>query len=287
MPNPDLATKTQRINLIYIIGNGHSGSTLLCLLLGANQHIFAGGHLRQYKRLYNEQDTLLTSKGVPVKESPLWNNVKYLLHERNQVPDIHLHHPAFDAQEMMHVYRAILDTTGDTAICDNSMNLNQLEMLLALPIDTFIAHIVRDGRAVQHSMIRKYKGYKNWPAWKNYNLQIWRQYAGQKNYTCVRYEDLVQHPRERTLRILERVADYFGDDTLRTLPEDEELYRFENDMFSANRMRFKRNQTISPDFEYLRAISPAQWVRLTMFMYPALMRFGYPLRRRFPDNEPW
>lgn len=271
--------------LIYVIGNGHSGTTLLCLLLGANPHIFAGGHLRLYKKMYTEADTIRVSNGDVLRDSPLWNEVKQLLQERGQTPDFET--PDFDAREMRAVYQAILDITGDSVICDNSMNIKQLNSLIAESIDTFIVHIVRDGRAVQHSMTRKYPDSNVWEIWRNYNLMIWNKYRGDRRYTCVRYEDLVRDPRQVTQRLLDRVAAFFGDERLRTLPEGDELFRFDNLMFDANRMRFKRDQRIVPDLEYLHTTSLYQWMRQTWVMAPALLRFGYPLLRRMPGKAPW
>ena len=64
------------MNLIYIAGTGHSGSTLLCLLFGQNEQVFAGGHLHAFRKLFTDAEGRRCGCGRGVNDCEFWTAVR-------------------------------------------------------------------------------------------------------------------------------------------------------------------------------------------------------------------
>ena len=65
--------KNKNITVLYIAGNGHSGSTLLDIIIGSSPDIFSAGELTFITRdsIFEEY----CSCGCLIKECPVWSKI--------------------------------------------------------------------------------------------------------------------------------------------------------------------------------------------------------------------
>jgi hypothetical protein len=170
------------MKIVYILGAGRSGSTLVSRLLGQVPHAFSVGELAQvWQRGFVENQ--LCGCGAPFHDCQVWREVS--------APVLRALHPVgpsdvLDAQREMGrlsaapllltrswnrrfrdsaevlkrayaaLYRAVQDVTGCRIVVDSSKWLSNaiLSNELEGP-EVSVLHLVRDSRAVSHSWTRK------------------------------------------------------------------------------------------------------------------------------------
>lgn len=180
--DPD-RTADDAVRVLYIVGIGRSGSTLLCRTLGSVEGFVATGELmRIMDRGLKNGD--LCSCGTAVGECGLWHEVLEDLTHR--CPDLD-----FDQLErtrkritegweflrylflpekisgfeqdlpeyrrfLGQLYRSIRAVTGARTIVDASKNLLYARMLTETPgVKVTFLHLIRDSRGVAHSLAKK------------------------------------------------------------------------------------------------------------------------------------
>lgn len=177
------ATTEDPVRVLFIVGIGRSGSTLLCRTLGSVEGFVATGELmRIMDRGLNNGD--LCSCGEAVAECGVWREVFADLRRRR--PDLDLARlermrkritegweflkylflpepmsgferdlPEYRAF-ITELYRSIRAVTGARMIVDASKNLLFARMLTEAPgVEVTFLHLVRDSRGVAHSLARK------------------------------------------------------------------------------------------------------------------------------------
>lgn len=199
------------MKVFFILGSGHSGSTLLDLLLNGHSAVFGAG----------EVATIHTG-GRSAKSNPMWQQILIGLSEDDIEPsrskwDLLRGAPNFvqvldgksiDREKYIafheELYTRMQRVTGKAVISDTSKEANRLEILTqSKTLEPVIVHLVRDGRAVTWSYLRKLSRHRffalsKW-AFENLKIEIIRRRLANVPYVCIRYEDLVHHP-EGTLR---------------------------------------------------------------------------------------
>ena len=157
---PHDQTGKPAIKVIYILGSGHSGSTLLDLLLGSHSQIESVGEMKTFQRCLSpgaadpDDNYRICTCGTPFHECAYWQRVRTALQDTCGTCDADLktHDAGKFAEYNYTAFRAILDASGKSVICDSSKGLQQLKTLLLSPcFDVFIVHLIRDGRAVGYS----------------------------------------------------------------------------------------------------------------------------------------
>jgi len=162
------------INVIFVMGAGHCGSTLLDLILGSHPDAFSLGEFKQLPKRRASKDTQTGEQGevcgVCVDACPIWDEptvasiaplvehggLKRALFRRLQNP-----------------YRAVAKRTKKSVIVDSSKHPDWIASRLKhkhlwLNMQPCLIYLHRDGRAVTNSYYRKYpdRGYpatvKNW-----------------------------------------------------------------------------------------------------------------------------
>lgn len=171
-----------KIKVIYILGEGRSGSTLVERILGQHSDIFAAGELKHiWDRSFKENQ--LCSCGAAFNECDVWKKILENLEMKNIDPNKQI-----DAQEKIsrlrhfftlknlqengqykenvylmdiintyyELYRAILKTTGKEYVLDASKHPVFAFLLSMHPdIDLTVLHLVRDVRGVAYSWRKK------------------------------------------------------------------------------------------------------------------------------------
>ncbi len=246
---------------MFIVGSGHCGSTLLDLILDSHSQIVGVGELDNFEKTHNctcgrefnscelwgkvlryinlknlkvrrsKKNFLLNKKEVSVKNSDELDGLKNIdgwlkINEK--------------------IYNKILETSNTRVMADSSKSADRAEILgKSENIEPIIVHLVRDGKAVTWSYIKKYK--KALPyMWKWFASNIKTEIVKRRNnfkYIFVRYEDLTRKPEQVIKKILTEID-------LEYEPEMLDFRNFIHHQIGGNRMRFKKDSKIKEDIEW-------------------------------------
>ncbi|MGH1480668.1 MAG: sulfotransferase [Geminicoccales bacterium] len=165
------------IKVIYVLGYGHSGSTILTVLLGHHAQAFGTGELTRLVRAWNEER--YCSCGETVPQCATWTKVIEHWRDHSSVDPLEVYPalqrecersvgvwPARGARKNFDQYSeltrnlmvAMAETTGQRVIVDSSKLTSRSIALANVPgIDLNVVHLVRDGRGVAWSMRRPLK----------------------------------------------------------------------------------------------------------------------------------
>ena len=162
--------------VVRIIGSGHSGSTVLDIVLGNHPNIAGVGELHKLPRSgWVRNDDRRCACGSPIHECPYWTAIYQhwvqRVGEDGLARYIHLQ-DAYEGSRAMWprvlkevrrpssrfttysemtaaLFEAIRDVTGRSVIVDSSKKAIRTYALLANPrLDVRVIHLVRDGRGV-------------------------------------------------------------------------------------------------------------------------------------------
>ena len=202
--------------------------------------------------------------------------------------------------------RAILKVSGKEVLCDSSKNIGRLAGYIRSGLfNVTIVNLVRDGRAVAHSNASKRKRmkerhkemnlYERWIVaikkknlqhsalyslyqWQRLNMKCLKIFSKHPYYHLIRYEDLADEPVAQIRRITDALGLKFEKKQLNFCEE-------KHHNLGGNRMRMKDEQKIVRDVRYLKGYSFIGWWVATLYLYPLLRRFGYPLARQVTKEQ--
>ncbi len=288
---------------VFICAAGHSGSTLLDLLLGAHSRGISVGEITQLPKNISLDSVcscgeslskcdfwrhLITefgkSIGIDLWNDPYSLNLGFIkagdeidprhqtrlrmlfrkfshgaeyLHHRWQVPVPNLFHRTIEqgTENKLKLFRFIRDHANREFIVDSSKHyLGGLGLYKAAPNDTKIIWLLRDGRAVFNSGIRR--GMRPKPAlnaWIRHSRRssfILKKHLPDSALLTVRYEDLAGSPGSE----LKRVCQFLGIDFR---PEMLEFGASNSHIANGNRMRFLKSSDIRLDERWREELSAA------------------------------
>jgi len=172
--------------LIYIMGRGHSGSTILDVILGSSADIESVGQLMT--GLLSEKDGHVCACGATMQDCVYWRKVREAFarrgteqgwhetglalarhaHIRN-LPRTLLARPRSSAMRRMaraslNVERAVAEAVGKRHVVDSSKEPTRAMMLLRFAPEARVIHLVRDPRRLLASHYWRFKkrgGYFN------------------------------------------------------------------------------------------------------------------------------
>jgi len=134
----DAVAETRFQGAVFIGGAGHSGSTLLGMLLGSHPSVFYAGEAAKTRYLGNPK-------------APARKRVCKLCG-----PDCRVWGD-FVPAAAPHLYAQLAERTGKPIVVDSSKNLSWLaEQTAAVGEHAALVFLLRDGRAVVNSRLRKY-----------------------------------------------------------------------------------------------------------------------------------
>ncbi len=299
--------------VIYIAGEGRSGSTLLERILGQHPKIFAAGELIYiWERSFIENQLCSCNKSF--YDCEIWKGI--ILNFRKKVPNMNpseiidafmstsrIRHYFFKkdfnktkyAQFIngiyTNLYTAILETVNREFIVDSSKQPVFAHILKENPnLELYILHIVRDPRAVAYSWQKKkvrpeiknkveymprYSPIRTAISWNVVN-KISFDLSKESNvqYLLVRYEDLVSNPKE----VLKKIYSFLNlEDNLESLFLDEKtILLSQNHTVAGNPMRFKTGEIkLSPDEKWKFSMNKWNQIFLKILCYRILKRLRY------------
>ena len=284
---PQQPTAEQRpLRILYITSRGHSGSTLLDLLISGHSALTSVGELKMLGSA-DRQRKLCSCHGLEPGECPYWHAVEQALEAstglgfadlRLDSPDPWLNH-----RHNLALYESVAAVSGCRTIVDSSKSLPRLRDLLQgqelyggyelLPI-----HLLRGSLGLIHSYV------------KNGSIQSSRDLASvcynyASNYfrtdallrgrphLFVRYEHLARRPARELQRIMNALAIPFEQDQL-------DWGRGPRRNIHGNDMRFRAGGPIRPDRSWRRGLTLLQILSVIWFTLPVRVSWlGAPSRR--------
>ncbi|MGK7390761.1 MAG: hypothetical protein ACNS60_10425 [Candidatus Cyclobacteriaceae bacterium M2_1C_046] len=264
--------KTQRkFNVVYIAGNGHSGSTLLDIILGNRTDAFSGGELTAVTR-----ESILKeycSCNRIISECPVWTQIvnlwetnrqisyskyQYLRNkfERNKKSLVTIKNKLIPSKEFVEycdatyeLLLAIHTVTGADMIIDSSKSAQRIAVLDRV-VNLKVIHLCRDFKGVLNSAKKSYKKdismgiEKNLPARRtSKTLLDWVL----NNFLCELF----------CLGVYSKKVSYQSyitnkDNILGLLNEknEEHLNYAAEHMLAGNRVRLKQNITLNPNLGF-------------------------------------
>lgn len=293
--------------VLFVMGHGWSGSTILGNTLGEIDGFFHAGELR---RLWGE--ALPSGEpcgcGKPFRGCPVWSPVieqtlasvpggdaetiarwhRQAVRVRNAPRLLRMRPGHLDSvrglrdygEVLSRLYANIADVTAARVVVDTSKRAGDAALLLLLPsVEPSFVHLVRDPRAVAYSW-RKRGGRgpaatsRDWVAYNLLDEAVRRKARGRA--LLVRYEDLVANPRQTLRRITAAVDErhvelpLVGERTVRLGP---------NHTVEGNPVRFATGDVeLREDDAWRRELPAAARASITALTAPLLLRYGYPLR---------
>ncbi|KGJ09522.1 sulfotransferase family protein [Paracoccus sphaerophysae] len=153
--------------IIYVTGYGRSGSTLLDMMLGAHPQVFGAGEMSTICRHVWPNDEYCACH-ARVRACPLWSDAvtewqasgidldRHAMLQRRIEPI--LSHARRGAalrdycDQTLALYRIVARRTGRPVLLDSSKSPGRALALARAGVDLRLIHLVRDPRAVAHSM---------------------------------------------------------------------------------------------------------------------------------------
>ena len=302
-----------KIKVLYFMGEGRSGGTILAKLLDQADDIFSAGEVRKFWQTWLDETHQCSCTQHP-STCAVWGAVYKEAFGEGEAPDIEAMHriaqnhlrnyqfPRFLLASTRHqlkhnldayldntqkIYQAIQTVTGVDVILDSTRFLTHGAVLghWLDDIDIYIVHLVRDPRAVAYSWTTKrHDQSKRYPPiWTALRWNIWNigthLLARDKNtfkYMRLHYEDLTQNPQQSTARILEFVGK--SDTTLSFIsPTEAQVVVADHHILAGNRSRFGNMETlkINYDDKWQTALSVWQKLIVTLVTLPLLIGYRY------------
>jgi hypothetical protein len=304
-----------RVKVLYVVGLGRSGSTILSNSLGQSGGYFSAGELNFIWR-HNVLENRLCGCGRPFRECPVWTRV---MDEAYGGTD------GVDPREMMRLqasgartrhiplmlaprgerilkerlekllinyrrlYEAIGSVTGSRVIVDSSKEpAHGYAMSLVPDLDLYVLHLIRDPRAAAYSWLKKK------PQPDSEEIEHMVRFSPTKSSALwdawnASAEALWRRTPDKYLRLryedfvtdprasLERILDLLDERGVKPpLASDREIKLGVSHTVSGNPNRFETGAVeLRPDREWISKMNPRDRILVTALTLPLLRRYGY------------
>jgi len=307
--------------IIFIMGYGHSGSTLLDIILGNQKNITSLGEMFQFAP-FSWKKHRFCACGLPHMRCPFWEEVtdRYrhmaawsnatILEELKGKYDVwrsircwkrltsESSEPSFDYLRYQNylesMYKAVFQTSGSRLAVDSSKSPCRAVTLAGMDssIDFRFIHLVRDGRAVGWSMLKKKARQTNVPLSKRQQLlvcvkaaigwifvnilsEIAGKIIGSDRYVRIRYEDMITNQKYFFSKI-EMLVKQPMDDPYDAIRTGAELHV--GHLVAGNRMMNQNKVVFRPDINWRTHLPPIFKILYSLLCGWALKRYGYPVK---------
>lgn len=230
--------------VVFILGIGRSGSTLLDLILAAHPQCFSLGEISKFHQIYTNPNMTLSSQ---CQGSTFWEEtfseeeLKRLsigLSNRRINPFIPLKverfvRELFAKDDIFNSYSLILSKIEENILIDSSKyfdwvsNKQVAREIRDGIVESYIIYLIRDGRAVINSYLRRYPNRtiqqisKNWIKQLQGSQNFYQQFNPENRKMIVRYEQLAKEPQQTLETICQTIGIDFN-------PEMLEYWKYEH-----------------------------------------------------------
>jgi hypothetical protein len=257
-------TTTRDPTIVYITSRGHSGSTLLDLLLSSHSDAVSVGEARFSPKF---ETTKCSCAAPSVWECPFWHQVDADLRQRIGITlrelDIRSEDPAEFLAHNKAFYAAVAAVTGKRVIVDSSKNPERLgRMLETGAFDVRAIHLLRRPHGVVFSYIRR--GLGGWVTNSieyTQRVRATRRFLRGKDHRVVRYEDLIATTPETVRDLMPWIG-------LTYEPGQLAFGNRERHNCGGNKMRFTADGTIRLDRAWETGLRPWQKLGISLITLP-------------------
>lgn len=311
-------TELPPLRVIFVVGAGRSGSTVLDTLLGNHPQAESVGELANLVRAYGANE--FCACGQRCQDCSFWREIwsrwwpsggeggqRYQeLQRRFERPRAMVRSivakgvaaPEFREYEeaTRRCFTSVAEVSGQRVLIDSSKNPGRALALSRIDgIDLRLVHLVRDARGVAYSCakafsrdvtqgleqdIRSVAPRRTATAWLLANLvsSLVKRAVPAKNRLLLRYEDLMTHPRQ-ALQALGKVTELDWEPWVEAVEQGRDLEV--GHTVSGNRVRMKGKLRLKPDLDWVDHLSAADERAVRRLCGPLMRRYGY----RFDDQE--
>lgn len=309
MTSSDPKSTITPIRVLYIVGSGRSGSTIIANVLDQIPGTVSPGEL------YYLWDRGLIGNdrcgcGKPLRSCELWSTLIADTLESNEDPSVMVHRRNATVRTRhlvrvflgrkndqlrafldptARVYRALSDRTNSTVIVDSSkVPVYGLALAKHPAFDVRFLHLVRDPRAVAYSWQRKKdslagntkrlmtqhsatKSSLMWIGWNGIAQLLWGR---SRRYLRIRYEDFVAAPQETCIKILRHAGQPNPD--LSVFTATTTVHLEPSHSVSGNPARFSTgNVSITSDSEWTEKLARNSRIVTVALTWPLLLWYRY------------
>ncbi len=253
------------MKVLYLVGMGRSGSTLLDILLDAHSQVRALGGVRRLAHYARKHPCPC---GAPsFWECDFWGAVNEGLKARLDCDlttlDVHARDPKRFNEHNRTLFEVVSEVSGRPFVTDNSKSVSRLRRLMAAPdIDVVPIHVLRDPRGRAQSL-RKRKQQNYIPTF-SYSHRSLRLYHLLRNepHIVVNYEKLAYDPETQLRKLMARLDLEFEADQIRwgEMPH--------HNIGSADVFRKTEGSTIRPDDAWKEIIPPYMQRIINVIAWP-------------------
>lgn len=299
--------KEEKIKIIYIMGSGRSGSTLLGILLDLHSDVVSPGEIHNVGRFRKGKRPC--SCGNNVHTCSYWSSIMKNWQELNTHESIdQTITKAFKIENFKsslawfkivfnypfqsnyfknylkgkyNFFKAIKEESGKSVVVDISKNPLRAYALSKHPnIDLRVIHLVRDGRGVSYSIMKK-SNRKQKPFWRA--ALYWVFINRVSNFVfkkieksgLIKYEDLIKNPTD-TLAKISKITDV----DLQTVMAKSEfnVAQEESHIMAGNILRKSKSIKLKMDVEWQQKMQPKQLKSFRIIARKTLKKYGYALQ---------
>lgn len=300
------------MRILYILGRGRGGSTVLANVIGEIPGFFSAGEVR-----YLWDPVVVRHSacgcGQAIDECPVWSRVLAALddvdldqvvgwqHEivkeantlrlLNPKRSARWHALKSYAEVTARLYKTIEHVTGCNVIVDSSKRPSYAAFIRALgDCDPYFVHLIRDPRASAYSWhtrryasahgneVKRRNAFDSTVRWNLLNVgsELVRRAVGGDRFLRMRYEDFVKEPIER----VRDICSLIGDQCLELPFTGEHSVRLSaNHTIAGNPSRFSTGDMVLRDTgEWLGGQGVAARLVSTVVALPLLRHYGYGIR---------
>ena len=271
------------LRLVYITGKGHSGSTLLDMLIGSHSECITLGEIHQ---LTLKAEGVCACGAANYRECEFWRDVDSRLRADGLAGLSALHVDSADQDEFRHsnhaLFRVLQEKTNARWFVDSSKKLPRLKSLLSDPsLDVVPIHIVRRPEGVICSNMAKGRDFDS--SLRSYYSGLWARYKYLRGrpYILVSYEQLCSRPEYVLTQVMKRLGLSFESGQLDWSSHDH------HNVNGNKRTRTTRQSSIRLDERWRRNLS----VRQRLLVKKASIKFKLRLLRCYGAgvllSAPW
>lgn len=208
--------------VVFIIGTGHCGSTLLDLILGSHSHAFSLAEFHGVSRFVDDPNGAKAAVCAICGDTcEFWNDKSPLSSLQSLYSQRSIAHKILSrgVRAFRNPYSPMFAATNKSVLIDSSKSPSWFARQIMFRhtwrnVTPYLIYLARDGRAVANSYFRKYpdKGIESASErWKRSTLSMNRFYESFPfpNKTRVRYEDLATRTEAEVSRLCEFLGEPF------------------------------------------------------------------------------
>ncbi len=280
MEGMSLSQHTSKPRVLYITSRGHSGSTLLSLLVSGHSQVVSAGELKMLTNPDPQRRLCSCHRRVP-SECPFWGEVEQRVMEELgcSLDQLLLGEGGDDVRFLRHnevLFSAIAQVSGSSLIVDSSKSLPRLSRLLTVQKQgsAFVLHPVHLHRGPFGSMNSARKRGENIrKASYNYTRLFFltRQRLLDVDALRVYYEQLASNPREEMARVMSWL----------NLPLEDGQFQWRDGVrrdIHGNDMRFDNSDQIRLDQSWRHQLSWRQKLGVMIWTFPVRLRSRWLFR---------